>query len=32
VRQHWRQSTDGGKSWSTVFDGKYVRSKRPQPA
>lgn len=31
VRQHWRASTDGGKSWSTVFDGKYVRSSRPQP-
>jgi len=31
VRQHWRTSTDGGKSWSTVFDGRYVRSKRPQP-
>jgi hypothetical protein len=32
VRQHWRASTDGGKTWQTVFDGKYVRSKRPQPA
>ncbi len=25
VRQTWDQSTDGGKSWITVFDGKYVR-------
>ena len=32
VRQHWRVSKDGGKTWETVFDGKYVRSKRPQPA
>lgn len=31
VRQHWRASTDGGANWTTVFDGKYVRSKRPQP-
>ncbi|HLX23363.1 MAG TPA: hypothetical protein VKR38_08480 [Usitatibacter sp.] len=31
VRQHWRASTDGGKTWTTVFDGKYVRSARPQP-
>ncbi|HEY2628650.1 MAG TPA: hypothetical protein VGI57_05950 [Usitatibacter sp.] len=32
VRQHWRVSADGGKTWKTSFDGKYVRSKRPQPA
>jgi len=25
VRQHWEQSKDGGKSWSTVFDGTYTR-------
>ena len=28
VRQHWRVSADGGKTWTTSFDGKYVRSKR----
>lgn len=31
VRQHWRTSNDGGKTWATAFDGKYVRSNRPQP-
>jgi hypothetical protein len=31
VRQHWRVSADGGKTWSTSFDGKYVRSTLPQP-
>jgi hypothetical protein len=31
VRQHWRASSDGGATWKTVFDGKYMRSKRPQP-
>jgi hypothetical protein len=31
VRQHWRASADGGRTWSTAFDGKYVRSSRPQP-
>ncbi len=31
VRQHWRTSADGGKTWQTSFDGKYVRSGRPQP-
>ena len=25
VRQLWQQSTDGGKTWSTSFDGMYVR-------
>jgi hypothetical protein len=25
VRQHWQQSTDGGTSWSTVFDGTYTK-------
>lgn len=23
VRQHWSRSTDGGKTWGTVFDGMY---------
>jgi hypothetical protein len=31
VRQHWRVSADGGTTWTTSFDGKYVRSNRPQP-
>ncbi len=31
VRQHWRVSADGGKTWTTSFDGKYIRSSRPQP-
>ena len=31
VRQHWRTSADGGKTWVTAFDGRYVRSSRPQP-
>jgi hypothetical protein len=31
VRQHWRVSADGGKTWTTSFDGKYVKSARPQP-
>ena len=30
VRQHWQSSADGGKTWKTAFDGKYVRSGRPQ--
>ena len=25
VRQHWERSTDGGKSWTTVFDGLYKK-------
>ncbi len=25
VRQLWETSTDGGKTWSTAFDGKYVK-------
>lgn len=25
VRQHWEQSPDGGKTWTTVFDGLYRR-------
>lgn len=31
VRQHWQASKDGGKTWTTVFDGLYVRQ-APQPA
>lgn len=27
VRQHWEQSQDGGKTWSTAFDGLYTRKK-----
>ncbi len=30
VRQHWQGSKDSGKTWSTVFDGLYVRQ-TPQP-
>jgi len=26
VRQLWEASRDGGKTWSTVFDGRYVKS------
>jgi hypothetical protein len=29
VRQHWEQSSDGGKTWTTAFDGLYRR--KPQP-
>ncbi|MCA9739726.1 MAG: hypothetical protein KC645_19015 [Gemmatimonadetes bacterium] len=25
VRQHWESSTDGGSTWSTLFDGSYTR-------
>ncbi len=25
VRQHWQSSSDGGESWSTIFDGTYVK-------
>lgn len=28
VRQHWESTTDGGSSWSTVFDGYYERRLR----
>jgi len=27
VRQLWESSKDGGKSWSTAFDGKYIKKK-----
>lgn len=26
VRQHWQRSTDGGKTWTTLFDGQYRRN------
>jgi hypothetical protein len=25
VRQHWEQSEDGGATWTSVFDGRYVK-------
>ena len=25
VRQHWESTTDGGKTWTTAFDGRYTR-------
>ena len=28
LRQHWEASQDKGKSWSTLFDGLYSKSKR----
>ncbi|HVT73043.1 MAG TPA: hypothetical protein VHD61_07890 [Lacunisphaera sp.] len=28
VRQHWEQSTDGGKTWTTAFDGRYHKKAR----
>jgi hypothetical protein len=31
VRQLWRVSPDGGGTWKVLFDGRYVRSARPQP-
>ncbi|HEY0874391.1 MAG TPA: hypothetical protein VGD94_13045 [Vicinamibacterales bacterium] len=27
IRQFWQQSNDGGKTWTTVFDGEYRRRK-----
>jgi hypothetical protein len=27
VRQWWQRSDDGGTTWHTVFDGRYVRAK-----
>ncbi len=27
VRQHWEQSTDGGNTWQTAFDGHYRKKK-----
>ena len=32
VRQHWRTSTDSGHTWKMAFDGRCIRSSRPQPA
>lgn len=29
VRQHWQQSLDDGKTWTTAFDGLYSRRPRP---
>ena len=29
VRQHWEQSADGGKTWTTAFDGLYRRKPTP---
>ena len=26
VRQHWERSADGGKTWETLFDGRYTRA------
>lgn len=31
VHQLWRTSSDGGRTWAIAFDGRYVRSSRPQP-
>ncbi|MEM8917251.1 MAG: hypothetical protein AAGE37_00210 [Pseudomonadota bacterium] len=30
VRQRWQKSDDGGKSWSDVFDGRYVKRDAPK--
>jgi hypothetical protein len=27
LRQHWESSADGGKTWTSVFDGRYVKSR-----
>lgn len=27
VRQHWEQSFDAGKTWTTAFDGRYTRKR-----
>jgi len=36
VRQYWKATTDGGKNWTTVFDGYYARresmTSTPNPA
>jgi hypothetical protein len=29
VRQHWETSSDGGRSWTTAFDGRYGRKRAP---
>ena len=29
VRQHWESSSDGGTTWTTAFDGVYVRQDEP---
>jgi hypothetical protein len=28
VRQHWQRTTDGGKTWTDIFDGTYKRVKK----
>jgi len=30
VRQHWESSTDGGKTWTTVFDGTYTKKAKEE--
>jgi hypothetical protein len=32
VRQHWEVSADGGRSWTTAFDGLYRRAQTTAPA
>jgi len=32
VRQHWETSTDGGETWTTIFDGYYTRKKKEEKA
>jgi hypothetical protein len=27
LRQHWESSTDGGRTWSNVFDGRYSKAR-----
>jgi hypothetical protein len=27
LRQHWESSSDGGKTWTSVFDGRYVKGR-----
>jgi hypothetical protein len=31
VRQHWETSSDGGTTWATTFDGRYVRVTPQEP-
>ena len=31
VRQHWEQSADAGKTWTTAFDGLYRKRSSPSP-
>ena len=32
VRQHWESTTDGGKTWTTAFDGVYTRRATASPS